>query len=64
MMQTNDMTQERARKPYKKPKIESVRLVAEEAVLSTCKLSSSGAAQFNFLNCIEPDGPDCVTLLS
>lgn len=34
------LSQSMARKPYQKPSIERVRLVAEEAVLNICKLSS------------------------
>ena len=62
-MQTNDTTQGKGRKPYKKPKIERVHLVAEEAVLATCKTDLIGAAIGSGAGCIGFTG-ECVTTTS
>lgn len=40
-------TKEKTRKTYKKPLINQVKLVIEEAVLQACKASSSDVAQAN-----------------
>jgi len=37
-------TTEKVRKPYQKPTLERVRLVAEEAVLAGCKLAIGGVS--------------------
>ena len=48
------------KKPYQKPLIEKVRLVAEEAVLGGCKGADSSTGSGSVINC-SPAGP-CSTI--
>jgi hypothetical protein len=48
------------RKHYIKPKVEQVKLVAEEAVLASCKAPSAGAGPGGKNNC-RVKGVPCVT---
>ncbi|MEW5868422.1 MAG: hypothetical protein AB1894_04045 [Chloroflexota bacterium] len=51
------------RKAYQKPRLEQVRLVPEEAVLSACKTADGGAASGAMTACI--NGPFvCSELIS
>lgn len=56
-MKEQDLSQKITRRPYQKPEIERVRLVAEEAVLNICKLGSGE---------VGPNGSDngCVTVVN
>ena len=45
------------RKPYRKPRIEQVKLVPEEAVLSACK-TLSGGGENTTGNCMFDGDPD------
>ena len=49
------------RKSYRKPQLRHVKLVAEEAVLLTCKLQGGGVFGPNNTNCRGLLGSDCVT---
>jgi len=50
------------RKPYRKPQLEKVQLVAEEAVLQGCKQPSQPGLGTS--NCKTPGGGICSTLAS
>ncbi len=51
---------ETKRRTYKKPEVEQVRLAAEEAVLTGCKMSiNSGPGQLG--SCNPPRRPKCPT---
>ena len=55
------------KRTYKKPKLEEVNLVPEEAVLVTCKLQGGGIQGPNNIQCkgTTPTGQgDCVTQVS
>lgn len=48
------------RKPYQKPKMEQVRLVPEQAVLSICKNAISAGPSSN--DCTDVGGTPCVDI--
>jgi len=51
-----------ARRPYCEPQLEKVRLVAEEAVLSGCKVGYGAGLQGPRGNCMPDKHPACVAL--
>ena len=50
----------RARRPYDKPQLEQVQLMAEEAVLAGCKTNAGGRSP-DKSPCLNPPGPFCKT---
>ena len=50
----------RARRPYRKPQLEQVQLLAEEAVLAGCKTNVGGSSPQKD-PCFVPPGPFCKT---
>lgn len=52
------------RRPYNKPQLEAVRLVAEEAVLQGCKLQGGEVNGPQNINCKGTQGSDCLQQLS
>ena len=50
---TNQTKDNKTRKPYRKPKVEQVRLIAEEAVLGACRDVGSGDA--GDISCNNPE---------
>ena len=63
-MNTNSQNKPSIRKPYHKPQMEQVQLIAEEAVLTGCKLQGGGSAGPQNVNCkgvSEVGGGDCLT---
>ena len=63
-MNNNSQDKTTIRKPYHKPQMEQVQLIAEEAVLTGCKLQGGGSAGPQNTNCkgvSEVGGGDCLT---
>ncbi len=50
-MDSKDKETKRTRRPYRKPQLEAVRLVAEEAVLTSCKLAGGTITGPQNTNC-------------
>jgi hypothetical protein len=52
------------RRPYRKPQLENVRLVAEEAVLTGCKFtgSAAGGGHPPAGDCMKGAGASCVNI--
>jgi hypothetical protein len=57
---TEKVENKRMRQPYRKPQLEQVQLMAEEAVLAGCKTNAGGSSP-NKTPCLAPPGPFCKT---
>jgi hypothetical protein len=61
-MNDKDKQNKTTRRRYQKPKLESVRLVTEEAVLTFCKTAGSAGSYGGPNLCQNPSGNTCSAL--